>query len=152
VKHVDFATFEEARIHAGLFNGRVKTELGISERTWYRWQRERRVPWWAYRLIQLLGGDLEHLGWPGWRLHRGVLTTETLSPVRHYWEPADLLVSVFCGCPAHQEVRRAKNARRACMTPANEERPSEGRTLAQAAKGPLVERGGAGGTGPKGPG
>jgi hypothetical protein len=110
------------------------------------------VPWWAYRLVQLLGGDLEHLGWPGWRLHRGVLTTEHLSPQRHWWEPADLMVSVFCGCPGHQEVRRAKNARRASMTPANDERPSEARKLATVLDGPFRGRGGISGTGPEGPG
>lgn len=92
---VEFYEFEEARIHAGLFISELPEALGVSWRTLRRWKKTGLVPWWAYRIVCLLSGDLEPFGWPGWELRKGVLFQNSLNPRYHFWVPGDLLGDLF---------------------------------------------------------
>jgi hypothetical protein len=108
---VDFSDFEEARIAAGLFFERMKSELDISERTYYRWKARGYVPLWAMRLVELLGGDLSAHGWQHWRIERGVLYCARLNARYHSWTPEKLLAALYAvesradNCPVGQPLR-----------------------------------------------
>ena len=92
---VEFYEFEEARIHAGLFISDLPEALGVSWRTLRRWKQTGLVPWWAYRILCLLSGDLAPFGWPDWELKNGVLYQKNLSYRHHNWVPGDLLGGLF---------------------------------------------------------
>ncbi len=64
-KKMDWYDFEEARIEAGLFYGRLLEELGISERTLYRWKKQGKVPVWAWVFPESCGNVVfpSHLGY-----------------------------------------------------------------------------------------
>lgn len=59
---VDWYDFKEACINAGLFVSEISDALGTSERTLRRWKNTGLVPWWAYRIVCLMDGDLEPFG------------------------------------------------------------------------------------------
>lgn len=93
---VDFESLNETRLEAGFFVREVCEMLGISERTWYRWQRSEKAPKWSYLALRTLSGRLDFLGWRGWYIERGVLYTEKHSPKLYNWKPEDLTVWRFC--------------------------------------------------------
>lgn len=105
---MNYGQFEEARIQAGLFFVDMLKELCISERTFYRWKKADRVPYWAYRIMELLSGDLTRLGWRNWELKNGVLYNNDLNRRYYSWLPGELLITTFCRCPAHAEAMRAR--------------------------------------------
>lgn len=92
---LNFERLEEARRDAGFFISEACEILGISEQTWRRWRRNRAAPVWAVRHLELLNGDLTHLGWRNWVIKNGVLYEKSLNPRYHFWEPADLLMPLF---------------------------------------------------------
>lgn len=94
-RKTDFTDFEEARRQSGLFFERLLSELGISERTYYRWKECGKVPHWAMRIVELLSGDLSVHGWKHWRITRGVLTTDQLNSRYHRWTPCKLLKELY---------------------------------------------------------
>lgn len=100
-----------ARIDAGLFFGELKNVLGTSDRTLARWKKKDAVPVWAVRILELLSGDLEPLGWKDWELKNGYLCHKNLSD-RHFWLPVDVLVTAFCDCTAHREAAKARSDQR----------------------------------------
>lgn len=104
VKKRDFNDFEEARISSGLFFERMLSELGISERTYYRWKASGQVPAWALRLVELLSGDLEPHGWRHWRIRDGRLVTEQLNQRYHWWTPGELLAQQLTGMNPRRPV------------------------------------------------
>jgi DNA-binding XRE family transcriptional regulator len=104
-KKLDFDYIDKARIEAGFFIGEACEKLGISKSTWYRWKQEKACPEWALNLMELLSGKLDYLGWKNWKIERGVLYRTDLNPKYYNWEAPDLMVSVFCDCPAHQRIR-----------------------------------------------
>lgn len=65
-KTVAFYNIEQARKSAGFFVSETCQHLGISKATWYRWKVCGYAPEWASKLLKLLGGNLDALGWNGW--------------------------------------------------------------------------------------
>lgn len=112
VKKTSFEYLDEARSDAGFFVDEACDWLGITERTWYRWQSQNQCPVWAYRSLKLRSGDLEFLGWKYWFLKRGVLTRSDLNPKYYSWEDSDLMITVWCDCPAHRELKMRKHEER----------------------------------------
>lgn len=92
---VDYNDFEDARIIAGVFVSELPEVLNVAPRTLRRWKKTGLAPWWAYRILCLLSGDLEPFGWPGWELKRGALFQNSLNPRYHFWVPGDLLADLF---------------------------------------------------------
>lgn len=112
VKKTSFEYLDEARTEAGFFVADACDWLGITERTWYRWQAKKQCPVWAYRSLKLRSGDLEFLGWKYWYLERGVLYRRDLNPKYYNWDDSDLMVSVWCDCPGHKNLRMRKHEER----------------------------------------
>lgn len=110
-KKIPFDYIEETRLRAGFFVSELCDELGISERSWYRWKAEEFAPRWVYRAVEILSGRLDFHGWKRWYICDGVLYRNDLNPKYYSWEANDLMVSVFCQCPAHQEMARRRSER-----------------------------------------
>lgn len=100
MQKVDFDSIEETRLEAGFFVREICEQLGISERSWYRWKRSGSGPKWVFLSLRILSGRLDFLGWRGWYIERGTLFCEFHSPKLYNWTPSDLTVSKFW------EVRR----------------------------------------------
>lgn len=92
---VEFYEFEEARRSAGLFYAQALIELGISERTYYRWKNKDRAPAWALKIMQLLPGELDRHGWKNWYIQNGRLFCRGLNPRYASWSPGELLAAEF---------------------------------------------------------
>ncbi|MDO3651348.1 hypothetical protein, partial [Nocardia mangyaensis] len=73
-----------------------------------RWKSAGSGPYWAYKALSLLSGDLSHLGWKYWQIEDGWLYNRQLNKRYYRFQPADLLVAVFCSCPGHEQLRRGK--------------------------------------------
>lgn len=95
MRKTEFYKIEETRLEAGFFVREVCENLGISERTWYRWKQKNSAPIWALRAIKLMSGKLDFLGWNGWYIEQGVLYTEKHSLKNYNWTPGQLMVSRF---------------------------------------------------------
>ena len=108
MRRIAFEEIEQACHDAGFFISDACRELGISRRTWYRWKHDGHGPQWAYRLINLLSGDLSHFGWKHWQIRQGTLYNDQLNSRYYQFKPADLLVSVFCSCPGHKQLQRSR--------------------------------------------
>lgn len=54
-----FYKLDEARHRAGFFVREACTELGIKERTWYRWKAVGQGPKWALKALEILSGRLD---------------------------------------------------------------------------------------------
>lgn len=115
----DFYYLDKARIDAGFFISEACEKLGINRRTWERWKVKNECPVWAVTLLEMASGKLDFLGWKNWKLEQGVLYRADLNPKYYNWKTEDLMVSVFCDCPAHQRIR-------ARMRPADALRLSSG--------------------------
>jgi hypothetical protein len=107
-----FYKLDEARHRAGFFVREACTELGIKERTWYRWQAAGQGPKWALKALEILSGRLDYFGWKGWYIERGILYSDKLSAKYYNWEESDLLVWAFWRCnsdlkPHRREAQRA---------------------------------------------
>lgn len=110
MKHtVEFWQFEEARINAGLFFERTLEVLDITDRTFYRWKSAGIVPWWALHIVELLSGDLAPFGWQDWELKNGLLFHKSLDGRYTSWSKSQVLVTAFCTCPAHNEIRKIRH-------------------------------------------
>lgn len=107
-RKTEFCYLDEARHIAGFFVSEVCQELGISQRTWYRWRSQGYGPKWALKCLEILSGDLSHLGWKNFYIKDSVLYNRELNTKYYNWETQDLMITVFCACPAHQSVRRTK--------------------------------------------
>lgn len=94
-KKTSFKYLDEARHEAGFFIFEACEKIGISEQTWRRWRKCDAAPVWAVRHLELLSGDLRHLGWAHWVIRNGVLYEKGLNPRYHSWVPADLLTPLF---------------------------------------------------------
>lgn len=110
-RKVPFDYIEETRLQAGFFVSELCEELGISERSWYRWKADKFAPRWVYRAVEILSGRLDFHGWKRWYIYDGVLYRSDLNPKYYSWEAGDLMVSVFCQCPAHKEQSKRRFAR-----------------------------------------
>ena len=95
MKKVCFERFEETRWNAFLHINELCDELGISERTYYRWKADKQAPKWAYKAVKRCTGELTIFGWKGWRIENGVLYCDGVSHKHHNWTPKDLLVPLF---------------------------------------------------------
>lgn len=93
-----FEDLEEARLAAGFFSlSGFRQELRISERTWYRWKQQNRVPASAVQHAACLTGRLDRLGWSGWKIENGVMMFEGLNPKYYQWRPNELLAERLYG-------------------------------------------------------
>ena len=92
---VDFFHIQEARLKSGFLFEELLTELCIQRRTWYRWKKQGYGPLWALRMLELLSGDLERLGWPKWHIQRGTLLCRDLCPSRYNWTPGQLMADAI---------------------------------------------------------
>src|SRR5690606_19114837 len=105
MKKIDFYYIDQARQEAGFFISETINKLGICRSTWYEWQKQKAAPEWAWKLLKMYSGDLSYLGWKHWEIKEKVLYNRQLSQKYYNWLPADLMVSVFCGCEAHSRLR-----------------------------------------------
>lgn len=96
-RSVSFYDFEEARLSAGFFVPVVIELLGVSERSWYRWKQNGRVPLWAMRLLEAHSGRLDHLGLKHWSVKDGKLLHDYLDDRYHHWDFGELLASECFG-------------------------------------------------------
>lgn len=96
MRKVDFEYLDETRLEAGFFVREVCHHLGISERSWYRWQSAGQGPRWAYLALRILSGELDFFGWHGWYIERGTLFCRFYSPKLYNWRPEDLVLWRFC--------------------------------------------------------
>lgn len=95
MKKVPFDCLEDTRLFAGYFVREVCDELGISERSYYRWKREGFGPKWVLVALNLLCGKLDHLGWKGWYIADGKLFSQYHHPSQYNWTPGQLLEARF---------------------------------------------------------
>ena len=94
-RKVCFERFEETRWNAFMHIDKACLELGITQRTYYRWKADKKAPIWAYNLMKRCTGDLEVFGWKYWRIENGVLYHNQLNHRHHNWQPQDLLIPLF---------------------------------------------------------
>lgn len=80
------------RREAGLTIPKTLELLGISERTWRRWNRTK-APTWAPRLLRFYAGYLDELGWKRWQIRDGDLYCGDLHHC-YRWNPGDLIASL----------------------------------------------------------
>lgn len=90
-----FAYIEETRLRAGFFVDELCEELGVSQRSWYRWKSQNEAPRWVYRAVEILSGKLDFFGWKGWYIFDGVLYREDLNPKYYKKTPGDLAAYMF---------------------------------------------------------
>src|SRR5690606_24923169 len=108
---VSWELINETRHEAGFFVSDICAQVGISERSWYRWQRQGQGPKWLYEWLRLRSGDLSLLGWERWRLYKGVITHSDLNPKYFNFGPEHLLITAYCPCEGHAAVRRERERR-----------------------------------------
>ena len=94
-KKICFERFEETRWQAFMHVDKACLEMGITQRTYYRWKAEKKAPVWAYNLMKRCTGDLEIFGWKNWKIENGVLYNNGLHHVYHNWKPQDLIKPLF---------------------------------------------------------
>ena len=95
MKKVPFDYIEETRLEAGFFVPELCDELGISERSWYRWKKENAAPRWVHRAVEILSGRLDYFGWDGGFICDGVLYRSDINPKYYSWSPGDLMEALF---------------------------------------------------------
>ena len=94
-RKVCFERFDETRHEAFFDIKNTCQELGISERTYYRWKAAKWVPVWAYNLIKRCTGDLDHFGWKDWKIENGTLYYKQLNHRYYNWQREDILRDLF---------------------------------------------------------
>lgn len=84
---------DEFRTKLALFVHECIDELGISERTWYRWVQQNCAPEWAYKLLRYRAGHLDGMGWKQWQIREGILYFDGFKSHAYQWEPGELLAN-----------------------------------------------------------
>lgn len=118
----------EARLRAGLTVCQCIDLCNISERTWYRWLRDR-APIWAIRLVMSQQATLDRFGWKDWEIRNGLLHCNQLH-YRYHWTQATLILPLFNARQSDlpwqgttdnlsslEDARKAKNSTKTLQTP-----------------------------------
>jgi len=95
MQKVLFDDLEETRLFSGWFVRDLCDDLGITERTYYRWKREGYAPKWVSVALYALCGKLDHLGWKGFYIRDGKLYSQGHHPDQYCWSPGQLLEARF---------------------------------------------------------
>lgn len=69
---IDAEELTRLRLDAGLSVKQLLALVGRGPATWMRW-RKSGAPAWVGVLLRMKAGYLDHLGWSGWRIHKGRL-------------------------------------------------------------------------------
>jgi len=104
-RKVPFEYIEETRLRAGFFVDELCEELGVSQRSWYRWKAQNEAPRWVYRAVEIMSGKLDFFGWKGWYIFDGVLYKEDLNPKYYKKTPGELAADWFLA--AQTQVKTA---------------------------------------------